>query len=303
MSNRPYKEQVALLLRIIPVLEKEKVFAMHGGTAINLFIRDMPRLSVDIDLTYVPLEDRETSVRNIGAAVRRVAAELQHVLQNPRIDINERGDKLTCSLDGVQVKVEVNNTARGLIGAPEMRVLCERAQKEFRTFCRIQTAPLGQIYGGKICAALDRQHPRDLFDVKYMLESEGFTLDIKRGFMACLLSSDRPLNEMLRPNFKDERLTMTNHFEGMSNEPFSYAEYEATREKLVKTIHEKLTPDDRAFLLSFKNGEPEWERYGYADLEPFPSIRWKLQNIRKLKQDNPAKHKDQLEALKEKLGT
>lgn len=193
MSAKPYQAQVALLLRIIPVLEKEPSLAMHGGTAINLFIRDMPRLSVDIDLTYVPLEDRETSVSNIRAALERMTKELEKALQNPRIVMNERGDKLTCSLDGVQVKIEVNNTARGLIGKPEQRILCERAQREFKAFCRVQTVPLAQVYGGKICAALDRQHPRDLFDVKYMLENEGFTPDIKHGFIACILSSERPI--------------------------------------------------------------------------------------------------------------
>ncbi len=301
MSAKPYQAQVALLLRIIPTLEKEPSLAMHGGTAINLFIRDMPRLSVDIDLTYVPLGDRETSVANIRTALERITQELQHVLQNPRIVMNERGDKLTCSLNGVQVKVEVNNTMRGLIGKPELRILCDKAQQEFKAFCRVQTVPLAQVYGGKICAALDRQHPRDLFDVKYMLEKEGFTPEIKRGFIACLLSSERPLNEMLTPNFKDERLTMTNHFEGMTNEPFSYGEYEETRLKLLEAIHAHLRDEDRAFLLSFKSGEPEWERYGYAYLEVFPSIRWKLQNIQRLKRDNPEKYQVQYKALKDKL--
>jgi len=56
-----YRSQVELLLRVLPYVAKEKVFALKGGTAINLFVRDLPRLSVDIDLTYLPFEDRATA--------------------------------------------------------------------------------------------------------------------------------------------------------------------------------------------------------------------------------------------------
>jgi len=52
--NERYRKQVALLIQTIPAVPDEKDFALKGGTAINLFVRDMPRLSVDIDLTYLP---------------------------------------------------------------------------------------------------------------------------------------------------------------------------------------------------------------------------------------------------------
>jgi hypothetical protein len=60
-----YKNQVALLLEVLPVLNDFKCFALKGGTAINLFIHDMPRLSVDIDLTYLPIESRDVFLPNI----------------------------------------------------------------------------------------------------------------------------------------------------------------------------------------------------------------------------------------------
>ena len=55
--NKKYSDQVALLMSVIPAVAEESCFALKGGTAINLFIRDLPRLSVDIDLTYLPVAD------------------------------------------------------------------------------------------------------------------------------------------------------------------------------------------------------------------------------------------------------
>jgi Nucleotidyl transferase AbiEii toxin, Type IV TA system len=66
-----YRAQVALLTRILPLIAEEACFALKGGTAINLFIRDMPRLSVDIDLTYVPVAPRAASLAQIDAAMTR----------------------------------------------------------------------------------------------------------------------------------------------------------------------------------------------------------------------------------------
>ena len=158
---------------------------------------------------------------------------------------------------------------------------------------------MGQLYGGKICAALDRQHPRDLFDVKYLLENEGFSEEIKKGFLLCLLSGDRPINELIRPNFQDQRSAMINQFENMSFKSFSYEDFENTREKLVETVHKSLTKEDKKFLLSIKNVTPDWSLY---DFQRFPAVQWKLQNLKTLKDDNPRKHHEQYEALREKLG-
>ena len=63
--NREYAEKVEILLRLLPVVMDEKVFAVHGGSAINLFIKNLPRYSVDIDLTYIPLEGRDESLEHI----------------------------------------------------------------------------------------------------------------------------------------------------------------------------------------------------------------------------------------------
>ena len=173
-----------------------------------------------------------------------------------------------------------------------------KAQNEFDAFAAIQVVPFGQLFGGKICAALDRQHPRDLFDVRYLLANEGFTREVKQGFLLCLIGSERPMHELVTPNLQDQRSALTNQFEGMSGERFSYADYEDTREKLIETIPTILTEEDRKFLLGIKNVTPDWSIY---DFERFPTIQWKLQNLRKLKETNPAKHREHYEALQQKL--
>ena len=300
MATHNYKNQVRLLLDVLPVVAKEKCFALHGGTAINLFIREMPRLSVDIDLTYIPIEDRDTSIANINDALQRIKSGIENSVSGTVVEHKADRAKLQISNKDANIKLEVNLTKRGIYKATEDRQLCEKAQKDFEVFCVMPVVSLGLLYGGKICAALDRQHPRDLFDVKYLLENEGFTDDIKEGFLFCLLGSDRPINEVLRPNFQDQRSALVNQFEGMTAEPFTYEEYEQIREKLIKTIHERLTDEDKEFLLAFKNLKPDWGKLNFAD---FPSIKWKLQNLQKLKESNPDKHAELYEALKRKIDT
>lgn len=296
--EKRYRQQVKLLLAVLPEVAKENCFALHGGTAINLFVRNMPRLSVDIDLTYLPIEDREISFKHIAEALERIKRNIEKVVPDVRIVPRYDAGKLQISGNKVDVKLEVNLVNRGAISEPKEMPLCEKAQIEFEAFCTIPVVPIGQLFGGKIVAALDRQHPRDLFDIKYMLEKEGFTKEIKEGFLLCLLCSDRPINEVITPNFQDQRSALANQFSGMADEAFTYEEYENVRQKLVETIHAHLTDQDKEFLLSVKNVTPDWSIY---DFQRFPSINWKLQNLQKLKDKNSYKHKEQYEALKNKL--
>ena len=299
MIKEGYKNQVKLLLSIIPEIAKEKCFALHGGTAINLFIRNMPRLSVDIDLTYLPFENFEISRSNINAALKRIMGSTIKILPEVKINYEERNSKLYVSIKGVLVKVEVNLTGRGSLHAPVMMDLCEKAQEEFDAFVNMKVLPHGQIFGSKICAALDRQHPRDLFDVSYLLNSEGITTEVKEGFLFYLLGHGRPIHEVLSPNWKDQQQAIETQFAGMSVDNFSYGDYTQTREALLNAIHKSLTAADKKFRLGFKNLEPDWTIY---DFERFPSIEWKLENLKKLKANNPEKQAKLFEALKQSLG-
>lgn len=296
--NNLYKEQVRLLLRMLPVIYREEDFAVHGGTAINLFIKNLPRYSVDVDLTYIPLGSREESLAEIDKKLATISQQLQRAV--PGINIRPVPNKLLCTLGRSTVKIEVNGIKRGIIGPTIDLPLCDKAQAEFGMYCKARIVTLEQLYGGKIAAALSRQHPRDLFDYKYM---ETDKIDgLKRGFMFALLGSDKPFIESLSPNNINQQEALENQFRGMTNIPFTYENYENARKKLIASINAMLSEEDKAFLVSFEEGNPQWKESGYSDFRDFPSVQWKLLNVNKLKTQNPAKHRQEVERLRSYFG-
>ena len=186
MQNSRFYPQVKLMLRCIPAVAQETCFALKGGTAINLFVRDMPRLSVDIDLTYLPIS--QTIRKNIsGSKVQETKAAGK----------DPRTIKLVVAHDGQTVVIEPNEVLRGSVFGTEQRSLVEKAEKTFEMSTKISILKLSDLYGGKICAALDRQHPRDIFDVKLLMENEGITDEIRKAFVVYLAGHDRPINELI----------------------------------------------------------------------------------------------------------
>ena len=219
MNNHQYKSQVALLVRIMPLVYRIKDFAVHGGTAINLFHQNMPRYSVDIDLTYIPLEARSTSLEHINLNLQDLKTSIERAV--PGIHVVHKTDvwKLQCTYNGTTVKIEVNGTKRGILGEAEVMNLCPKAKDEFQANCKARIVPYPQLYGGKIAAALSRQHPRDLFDCKYMKDE---TLDeVKDGLFLCLLGSDKPIIESLCPNDINQEEALEHQFKGMTDIPGS----------------------------------------------------------------------------------
>ena len=254
----------------------------------------MPRLSVDIDLTYAGVEARGQALVEINAALLRIKDRVDKLRATIRVQHKPDVCKLQISEQGVQIKVEVNMVGRGLLAPAKKLALCSAAQEQYNVFCAMSVVPVGQLYGGKICAALDRQHPRDLFDTKLLLENIGFTDEIKRGFLFALISSNRPTHEMLEPNLLDQRAVFENQFEGMSNIVFSYADFEATRDTLIDIMHRSLTESDKQFLLNFNKLEPDWSVYDY---QYFPSVKWKLLNLANFKKERPADYQRQLDKV------
>lgn len=297
--NEAYKKQVALLIRIMPLVYKIKDFAVHGGTAINLFIKDMPRYSVDIDLTYLPISNREESIKEINNHLSTLKQQIERAIPGIRVIQKPSVLKLQCTFGGATVKIEVNGIKRGIIGDIEERELCEKAQKEFKMSCVARIVPFSLLYGGKIAAALGRQHPRDLFDYKCM-EIDSFAV-VKNGFIFYLLGSDKPLIESLQPNPVDQKQALENQFKGMSDVPFDYAGFENTRKELIERVNQNITDTDREFFLSFESGSPEWEKCCVGDLSIFPAIQWKLKNIQTLKDANSSKFYEGVEKLRQFL--
>ena len=293
-----YKKQAELLLDILPDIETENNFCLHGGTAINLFHFNMPRLSVDIDLTYIPFtNDRNKDLTNIRFSLEEIKKRLKDRI--PIISFSDQKKafdelKLICYIPDATVKIEVNQINRGLIAEPCKKILCESAQELFDRFCTIKTVSIGQLWGGKVNAALDRQHPRDLFDMRNLLNDIGYTDEIKTGTIFFLLCGNRPLHELLNPKRIDQRIVFNSQFGGMTIHEFSYENFEETREEVIIEVNKSLTDKDKDFLISFAKGEPTWNDVDYS---MFPAIRWKLLNIQKLKKENYKKYNEQIELL------
>ena len=293
-----YKKQVALLIDILTEIAKEDNFALHGGTAINLFHLNMPRLSIDIDLTFIPFsESRNDDLNKIRQSLESVKSRLKTTFPHIRFEDEKRAEeelKLLCTKDNATVKVEVNQINRGLIDETCTKILCSRAEEEFDRFCEVKTVSVGQLWGGKLNAALERQHPRDIFDVKNMLQKIGFTEEIKRGFLFFLLCGKRPIDEILNPNFTNQRVIFDSQFSGMTNEEFTYEEFEHIRKELVPLIQKSLTDNEKELLLSFVSGNPDWKDFDYSK---YPAIRWKQLNINKLEKENPIKFVENIKKL------
>lgn len=299
MFNPVYARKVKLLLRLMPYVTNEGVFAVHGGTAINLFVKNMLRYSVDIDLTYMPLAGREESLKDINAHLASIAEKAKADISGLHVVPNYATCKLLCEYQGYQVKIEVNQTKRGIIGGEtQLMPVCDKAQDEFEIYCEARIVPQTLLYGGKIAAALSRQHPRDLFDVKHMDLPMN---DVREGLIFCLLGSDRPIHESLAPTLIDQHEAMANQFEGMTDLAFSYDEFETTRLQLIRDVNTMLTDADKQFLVSFEKGEPLWDEYEFAHFCNYPSVQWKLVNLAKLKKQNPAKLITEAEKLQQIL--
>ena len=293
--NSEYARKVEILLRMIPLVTEEGVFAVHGGTAINLFVRNLPRYSVDIDLTYIPLEDRTSSLAHINGHLQTIAQKARKSFPGVHIVEKPETSKLLCEYRGRQIKIEVNQTKRGVVGGDVVRkAVCDKAQDEFGLYCEATIVPMTQLYGGKIAAALSRQHPRDLFDVKYM---EYPFEQTREGLLFCLLGSDRPIHESFAPSLIDQHDALVNQFDGMTDIPFTYEEFEQTRDELIRKVNALVTPQDKSFLLSFESAEPDWNNFEFGYVQDYPSVKWKIQNLLKLKSQNPTKLKEEVSKL------
>ncbi len=254
----------------------------------------MPRLSVDIDLTWLSCERREMAFPKINQALNAVKIKLEKYNSPINITHDKGNLKLIISKNGVGIKTEVNPIKRGGYAEPVELELCEKAQQEFNVFCVTPVVEKGMLFGGKICAALDRQHPRDLFDIKWLLDESGWDDVIKKGFIFYLICGNRPIYELLFPHFADQSNVFQTQFSGMSSYPFSYKDFENTRKKLVELIHKKLTNNDKKFLLELENGTPNWQIYDFKD---FPAVKWKLRNVEKFKKEKPNEHREMLNKL------
>lgn len=300
MAREDYEAQVALLVRLLPHVAKEKVFALKGGTAINLFYRDLPRLSVDIDLTYLPIKDRGESLAEINDAMDRIAAVIEGGIVGAKTQRIQGGGggatRVLARLGGAEIKIETSPVMRGVVHDPEMRPVSDAVEDEFG-YAEMQVVSFEDLFGGKLHAAVDRQHPRDLYDIKLLYENEGLTENLFRTFLIYIACSSRPAHELLNPNLIDLDQPYTKEFEGMTKVHVSLDDLLETRDRLVADIRSRLDGKARTFLLSLHDGTPDFDAIERPRAADLPAVRWKLINLEKLKMDNLAKHAEHRSAL------
>jgi hypothetical protein len=289
------------MTRVLPAVAAETVFALKGGTAICFFYRDLPRLSVDIDLTYLGTEGHADAVAAIAKALERIAERLRKQGFKVEAAKSSQGHihKLFVADKQGRIKIEPNFVLRGTIHQVEKRNLSAKAEELFETAVSMQVVSAPDLYAGKLCAALDRQHPRDLFDVRLLLAAEGITDAIRKAFVIYLASSDRPIHEIITPTRLDIKLAFEKEFQGMTTDPVSLDELLAARETMIEQLNSSLTANERAFLISVKEVAPRWELMKLPGIENLPALQWKLSNIKKM---NKPKHAEQLRLLRERLG-
>lgn len=303
-KNNYFYKQAKWMLQIMPMVAKEKCFALKGGTAINFYIRNMPRLSVDIDLTYLPLKPRDISLLDISEALNRISNQIKKIFPQSKIISSKaaggRTKKIFVHNQEVQVTIEPNEILRGSVFECNDKKLSAEVEKEFEISGKIQVLSIEDLYAGKICAALDRQHPRDLFDVKLLLDNEGITNKIRKAFVIYLASHDRPMHELLSPKLKNIKELYEKEFFTMTNIPTTCLELEDVRLRMITEIQNNMTNDERKFLISLKRMQPDWSLTGIPGIESLPSIQWKLANLKKMSVE---KHYASLEKLQKILGT
>lgn len=302
--NQIYLDTARLLTQIAPLVFADKVFALKGGTAINLFVRDMPRLSVDLDLVFSDHRmAREEALAKINEAVKAAAERLKkRGFQTHVATVEDAGEtKLFVRRDKLQVKVEVNFVMRGTVNPVRQASLSAKAREVLQADLELPLVSLEDLYGGKLVAALDRQHPRDLFDVMELLAHEGITPRIRRSFVIYLASHNRPIHEVLAPALRDISADYEGTFKGMTTETVELKALLEVRERMIKELQAGVDADERAFLISLARSKPEWERLGVKHVAELPGVRWKLANLERLAKDNPKKLEGQARELESVL--
>ena len=304
--NKVYADTVRLLLTVAPEIFRSDIFAMKGGTAINLFVRDMPRLSVDIDVAYTSWETpRDAALKAISDEIEAIAKRLRGMkLEVKTTSASDLGDsKLLVSNTQVkvQVKVEINLVFRGTVLPVEKRPLSARTAEMFSVELSVPTLAVEELYGSKIVAALDRQHPRDLFDVAQMYEADGLTEKTVECFVTYLAGHNRPIHEVLFAAPKDIVQEYQSTFVGMTREPVTLETLLQARARLFGELPNRISDKHKTFLVGLARAAPDWSLLECKHAKDLPAIRWRIKNLEKFRAANVAEFERQAKELEDRL--
>jgi hypothetical protein len=291
MIDRAFIDATTLLLQIVPRVFATDRLALKSGTAINLYLDDAPRLSVDLDLVFTQLGlSREDALAAINDEMRRIAAALSadglEVRAAVTADIGETG--LVVSDGTTQVKVETNIVFRGTLLPPVVRSLSPGAAEWLSMDAPAPVLDRSEVFAGKLMAALDRQHPRNLYDVWRLYEGGPIESGMLSAFVVYLCGHNRPAHEVLD---SPERLLAEDYDRALvgmiRGDVPPLAALLASRAQLRRDIVQSISESDRAFLAGFFAGEPDWSLLPYPHASELPALAWKLRNLEILRSKRP----------------
>ncbi|SUD31447.1 Nucleotidyl transferase of uncharacterised function (DUF1814) [Pseudomonas fluorescens] len=298
--DKSYADTVRLLLAVAPDVFANDIFAMKGGTAINLFVRDMPRLSVDIDVVYLPWQvPRDEALRAINLELAAIGERVAPLgVQSRLIRSKDLGDtKLIVENESSQVKIEVNVVFRGTVLTAEPRPLSAKTSDLFGVEFEVPILAPDEVYAGKLVAAMDRQHPRDLFDVWQLYESGGITDGMVECFVVYLAGHNRPIHEVLFGNDKDIATEYERAFVGMTDVACPLDTLLDARTRLRRELPGRLNTAHKHFLTSLARAQPDWSLLQCQHAAELPALRWKLSNLETFRKRRPDDFASQANAL------
>lgn len=302
--DKTYADTVRLLLSVAPDVFTSEHFAMKGGTAINLFVRDMPRLSVDIDVVYTSWETpRDEALRAITDEIRAIDKRLVRRGLGTRVIPagNEAESKVLINDGDIQVKVEVNHVFRGTVLPVERRSIAPQTADMFVAELDAPILAVDELYGSKLVAAFDRQHPRDIFDVWQLYESGGLTDGMVECFVTYLAGHNRPTAHVLSPRQLDISVAYDTGFVGMTRDPVALDTLLSARTRVFEELPKRMTERQKAFLIGLTRAEPDWSLLRCPHASELPALKWKLINLRAFKQNKPSVFNEQAEQLERLL--
>ena len=293
-KQNEYIDQVRLIINILPILAEQSVYALKGGTAINLFYQEFPRYSVDIDLTYLPVQERETSLQQISESLHTIGQSIQNRLPETKFRRTSGGGKMATRIlvsnRKTAVKIEVSPVMRSTLFPPTLMNVRDTVKREYEDGGMLVLSA-EEVFAGKFCAALERSLPRDLFDVKIFFDNQKISDLLFRVTIIYLLCGRRPIQEMLLPNKKDIDNLYDTAFEQIMRTKLSLDDLYLARVQLVKALHEKLDDRVMAFLEGFHECNPDYSLIGLPQAENLPAIKWMQLNLNKLRRQQPEKHR------------
>lgn len=250
-------------------------------------------------MTYSVVEPREITLQKSNEALSRIINNLKNILNLHVViqkDIKrEFITKIEVQSKDAQIKIEPNFVFRGCLFPFQERRTASKVEELLESSTTMRILAFEDLYAGKLCALLNRQHPRDIFDIKLLLENEGITEQLIDAFVVYLASDSRPMNELLNPHLKNLSVDFNSDFFGMTDERFTIDVLTQTRDKICSSIISYLSENQREFLVSLVDLDPKWDLLNSTvDVKNMPSIRFKLLNLEKMENNKRLKYLNQL---------